>query len=318
MAAITGEYTMGGGSFDASSYRAFTSATVDKTTAEIYSGNHMNKLLDPKGITVRESRDSTDNPNATPIIVALDVTGSMGMIADTIARQGLGVLFTGILDRKPVPDPHIMFMGIGDVAARDEAPLQVSQFEADNRIVEQLTQLYLEHGGGGNDSESYSLPWYFAANHTVHDAMEKRGRRGYLFTVGDESVPEDLTREQIERVMGYKPQANVTTAQALADAQRLYDVYHIVIREGNYARSHYGSMIHAWRDVLGQHVVSLDDHTKLAETIVSIIEVAEGRDAEASAKGWGHGGRAVLDAVKHLPRGSNATRPLLGGPAARP
>ncbi len=310
---------MGGGSFDASSYRAFTSATVDKTTADIYSSKKINKALDPKGVKMRESRTSTDNPHPTPIIVGLDVTGSMGMLADVIAREGLGVLFQGILDRKPVPDPHIMFMGIGDVAAGDQAPLQVSQFEADNRIVEQLTQLYLEHGGGGNNFESYHLPWYFAGNHTVTDAMEKFGRRGYLFTVGDEGVPEDLTREQIERVLGYRPQVDCTTAQALVAAERLYNVYHIIVKEGSHARRHYDEMIGPWRELLGQHVITLDDHTKLAETIVSAIEVAEGRDAADSARGWGKGSGVVLDAVKHLPRGSATAsgRPLLGGPTAR-
>lgn len=305
---------MGGGTFDRSAYASFSSATVGKSTADIYDARHLKPSLNPKGVKVRESRVSADNPMPTPVIVALDVTGSMGMIADVIAREGLGVLFTGILDRKPVTDPHVMFMGVGDVAAGDTAPLQVSQFEADNRIVEQLTDLYLEHGGGGNDSESYHLPWYFAANHTVHDAMELRGKRGYLFTVGDECVPGDLTTSHIESVFGYRPQVGISAAEALAAAERLYDVYHIIVKEGNHCRGGgFDRVRESWTDLLGQRVVSLDDHTKLAETIVSVIEVAEGRDAEASAKGWGKGGRAVLDAVKHLPRGSAAAaRPLLG------
>jgi hypothetical protein len=168
---------MGSGTFDAGAYRAFTSSTTNKTTDEIYSSRSLNKTLDPKGVKVRESRDSVDNPLSTPVIVALDVTGSMGMIADVIARQSLGTLFTSILDRKPITNPHVMFMGIGD-AFYDSAPLQVSQFEADKSIIEQLTQLYLEHGGGGNNFESYNLAWYFAANHTVHDSYEKRAKRG--------------------------------------------------------------------------------------------------------------------------------------------
>ena len=152
---------------------------------------------------MRESRDSKDNPKSTPVIVALDVTGSMGMLADVIAREGLGVLFNAILDLKPISDPHVMFMGVGD-ANCDSAPLQVSQFEADNRIVEQLTQLFIEHGGGGNNFESYNLPWYFGARHTEHDSLIKRGKRGYLFTVGDEEAPEALTVAQIEEVIGDK------------------------------------------------------------------------------------------------------------------
>lgn len=302
---------MGGGTFDPGAYRAYTSTTTGKSTSQIYSSRNMHKDLDPKGVKVRESRDSVDNPNSTPVMVGLDVTGSMGMLADVIAREGLGVLFQGILDRKPVRDPHIAFMGIGDVNC-DSAPLQVSQFEADNRIVEQVTQLYIEHGGGGNGSESYHLPWYFAAFHTEHDSIEKRGKRGYLFTVGDEGVPPPLSRSAIKQFIGDDIEvADFSAADLLALAQRKYDVFHVVILEG-WARSR-PDCVDQWRQLLGERVIPLKDHKKLAETIVSAIEVAEGRDAQDSAKGWGASAGIVHDAVKHLPRGS-APRPMLGGP----
>lgn len=294
---------MGAGTFDAGAYRSFSSTTVGKSTDEIYSARGMHEKLNPLGVRLRESRDSVDNPQATPIIVGLDVTGSMGIIADVIAREGLGTLFTGILDRKPVPNPHVMFMGIGD-ANCDRAPLQVSQFEADNRVVEQLTQLYLEHGGGGNHFESYNLPWYFAAFHTEHDSIVKRGKRGYLFTVGDEEVPAPLTKSQIKTFIGDDIEADLSTRDLLELAQRKYDVFHIVIEEGSHARHYLDRVLSGWNDLLGQRVIRLADHRKLAETIVSAIEVAEGRDAETSAKAWGAGGHVVLDAVKNLPRGT--------------
>ncbi|MGE4043425.1 MAG: hypothetical protein AB7F35_01135 [Acetobacteraceae bacterium] len=300
---------MGSGSFNATAYRSFTSSTVGKSTDEIYSSRSMHASLNPLGVKVRESRDSVDNPNSTPLIVGIDVTGSMGMIADVLAREGLGTLFTGVLDRKPITDPHVMFMAIGD-ANCDRAPLQVSQFEADNRIVEQLTNIYIERGGGGNNFESYNLPWYFAANHTVHDSMEKRGKRGYLFTVGDEEAPEALTKAQIKQFIGDDVQADLSSESLLAAAQRHYDVFHVIIEEGSHARSHMDRVVKSWTPLLGQRVIRLSDHKKLAETIVSAIEVAEGRDAEASAKAWGHGAKAVHDAVKGLPQGR--TPKLLG------
>lgn len=303
---------MGGGTFDPSAYRAFTSSTVGKSTDEVYSSRGMHKDLNPHGVKVRESRDSADNPKSTPLIVALDVTGSMGMLADVIAREGLGTLFTGILDRKPISDPHVMFMAVGD-ANCDSAPLQVSQFEADKRIIEQLTNIYLEHGGGGNNFESYNFPWYFAAFHTVHDSMEKRGKRGYLFTVGDEETPAPLTKAQLKTFIGDDVEAELSTRDLLEIAQRSYDVFHIIIKEGSHARSHLDRVVKSWTDLLGQRVIQLDDHKKLAETIVSAIEVAEGRDAEDSAKGWGAGAGVVHNAIKHLPRG---TAPRLLGRAS--
>jgi hypothetical protein len=303
---------MGGGTFDPGAYRAFTASTVGRKTDEIYSSRNLHANLNPFGVKVRESRDSVDNPNSTPLIVALDVTGSMGMLADVIAREGLGTLYTSILDRKPITDPHVMFMGVGD-ANFDSAPLQVSQFEADKRIIEQLTQLYLEHGGGGNNFESYNFPWYFAAFHTVHDSMEKRGKRGYLFTVGDEEAPKPLTKAQIKRFIGDDVEAELSTLDLLQLAQRSYDVYHVIIEEGNYARSALTRVVDSWTQLLGQHVIRLKDHKKLAETIVSAIEVAEGRDLDASTSAWGIGtAQIVREAVKSLPKRS--APPLLGGP----
>lgn len=294
---------MGSGSFNTRAYSAYAESTKGKSTDEIYTSRGMDKNLNPLGVKLRESRDSVDNPNSTPLIVGIDVTGSMGIIADVLARKGLGTLFEGVLARKPISNPHVMFMAIGD-ANCDQAPLQVSQFEADNRVVEQLTQIFLEHGGGGNNFESYNLPWYFAANHTVHDSMEKRGKRGYLFTVGDEEAPADLTTDQIKKFIGDDLERPATTKEVLTAAQRLYDVYHVIIEEGSHAKYNMGAVEKSWRDLLGQKVIKLADHTKLAEVIVSAIEVAEGRDAAVSASGWGAGAdKIVLDAVGSLPRG---------------
>lgn len=301
---------MGGGTFDPGAYRAYTSTTTGKTTEQVYTARGIKDALNPKGVKVRESRDSVDNPLSTPIIVALDVTGSMGMLADTIARKGLGILFESILDRKPVTNPHLMFMAFGD-AQCDQAPLQVSQFEADNRIVEQLTEIYLEGNGGGNGHESYEFPWYFAAKHTVHDSLIKRGKRGYLFTVGDEPIGPGLKKAELARFLEDGAERDFSTKECLEEAQRMYDCYHIVIKEGNHARGNLSGVLSTWQPLLGQHVIQLDDHTKLAETIVSAIEVAEGRDAAASAAGWGASGHIVLDAVKNLPKAAAAHK-LLG------
>lgn len=287
---------MGSGSFDASAYRSYARTTVGKTTDEIYSSRSIHKNLNPKGVKIRESRDSADNPQSTPIIVAIDVTGSMGMIADALARKGLGTLFTELLEGKIVTNPHVMFMAVGD-AYCDEAPLQVSQFEADNRIIEQLTQIYIEHGGGGNNFESYNLPWYFASEHTEHDSLIKRGKRGYLFTVGDEQAPDALTPEQIKTIIGDDVKEQMSSKDMLHEAQRKYDVFHVVVNEGDYASHHRNEVLKSWTPLLGQHLIQMKDHTKLSEIVVSAIGVCEGHTAEKVA---GKFGLDVVSSVKHL------------------
>jgi hypothetical protein len=259
----------------------------------------MHKDLDPKGVKLRESRDSKDNPNSNALIMALDVTGSMGMVLDSMARSGLPTLVTNIYDRKPVTDPHIMCMGIGDAEAGDQAPLQITQFEADIRIAQQLEMIYLEKGGGGNHYESYALAWYFAAVHTSIDCFEKRGKKGYLFTMGDEEPTPYLRKQDIERVTGDIVQTDLQISQLLTMVSKQWEIFHLIVEEGSngkFPKTHQG-----WHEILGQRVLHLSDHTKLAEVIVSAIQVAEGADYKAVADSWdGSTAIVVNKAVKDL------------------
>lgn len=234
---------------------------------------------------IRESRDSDINPHSTPVIVAGDVTGSMGRLAGVIIKEGLDKLATEIYNRKPITDPHVMFMAIGDVNF-DSVPVQATQFEADISIVKQLEKLYVEGGGGGNLSESYSAAWLVAAMMTRTDAWEKRGEKGVLFTYGDESVSEPLTVAQIKQFLGLDVQSNISADEALRLALRTYDVYHLIIEETGHFRGHSASIKSAWTDLLGQRAIPVADHTKLAEIIVSILQVRGGATKDAVVKSW--------------------------------
>ena len=126
----------------------YVRGNLRKSIDEIFS-QRLDPDLDPSKISYRESRDSEENPLSTPIIVAVDQTGSMGFLAESLIREGLGTLVESIYARVPVTDPHVMCMAFGD-AWTDTAPLQVTQFEADIRIAEQLSKFYIEANGGGN------------------------------------------------------------------------------------------------------------------------------------------------------------------------
>ena len=278
---------MGGGRMTADDWGTYTATNTRnaKTVKDIYKNDRMKSEFNPINIKVREALDSPDSPESTPIIIALDVTGSMGFIPDVMVRTGLWTLATEIYDRKPISDPHIMFMAVGDPAC-DEAPLQCTQFETDIRIAEQLKELWLEGRGGGNDSEGYNLPWYFAANKCVTDSFNKRNKKGYLITIGDEEVPYTLTKEQIKRVIGDDVESDLTNEQLLSVVQRSWNVYHFIINEGSHYR-HYGKRVDSsWRNLMGQQVFNVSDHTKLAEIIVSVIQEREGLDAAAIIKSW--------------------------------
>ena len=279
---------MGYSRWDDNSWQDYSRVTKAATSREqIFKQTFIKEAYDPAKVVIRESRDSEKNPNSTPIIVGLDVTGSMGIIAEVMAKDGLGELVNGILDRVPVSDPHIMVMGIGDQG--DRAPLQATQFEADIRIAEQLSDIWLEGNGGGNGSEAYDIPWIFAARKTVIDSMIKRGKKGYLFTIGDEPPPpQGLSKEQINRIFNGGDERGYTSEEMLALAQEKYDVFHIICEEGSncsYASSR-NETISKWRALLGKRAILLRNCDYVSEVILSVMDIAEGRDPEAVASSW--------------------------------
>jgi hypothetical protein len=308
---------MGAGRFSSADWAAYSTTTAKRSTREIFSKSSLDKDLDPMGVT-RESRDSDLNPESNAIIVACDVTGSMGMIADNLVRKGLGVLFEEIYTRTPVVDPHIMVMGVGDYNVGDQAPLQVGQFEAAvEPITEQLEKIYVEGGGGGNGYESYDLPMYFAAYHTSIDCFEKRNKRGYMFTIGDEPPPPRTTKESVKALIdenGDGLQADIPFQEVVDAAMKMYNVFHIVIAEGSHCRYHgLDSVVNSWKEYLGQNVIVVDDYTKISEVIVSIIEVNEGADVDTVAKSWdGDTSLVVRKAVSDMEKADAAYKAAKG------
>lgn len=274
---------MGHGSWNREKWTAYARDAVNgRSRDELFGAHVMHPDYDPATIAYRESREGADNPAATPIIIGVDVTGSMGVLAEELVVRGLNQTFTALIDRKPVSDPHVMAMAIGD-AFFDRAPLQVTQFEADLRIVEQLRQLWLEGGGGGNRGESYSLAHAFAGLKTVHDAREQHGRKGFLFTVGDEPVLDGVTRDQLVRVLGVDARRDLSGRDAVRLAADAYEIFHIIV-DGSYAARHMAEVRRSWEAILPGRVLYLPDPTRLADMIVSTIERTSGAGTRADTR----------------------------------
>lgn len=271
---------MGCGSWSSSDWSVYSKEKIEnKSARDIYTSRWMPEKFDPKTAKVRESCDSEEHPESNAIIIGLDVTGSMHDILETVANK-LGLLVGTIYDHKPVADPQILMCAIGDTCF-DVAPFQVTQFESDIRIAEQLTKLYFERGGGPNDFESYPLAWYFAARHTKIDCFEKRGKKGLLFTMGDDCFPEVLTKNEIRAVFGDEIQADIPVTEILDEVNRKYEIFHLVLD-----RAHNSSRIDEWHRLLGQRVIQVRDCEKVPEVIVSIIEMMNGRSHKEVIENW--------------------------------
>jgi hypothetical protein len=244
---------------------------ASKSVNQIFTQNverRIHESMNPKGIVFRESCDSDTHPNTVPIQLYLDVTGSMGQIPHQMIKDGLPKLI-GSLIQNGIKDVALMFGAIGDHEC-DKYPLQVAQFESGDAELDMwLTRTYIESGGGGNAGESYLLAWYFGANHVKTDAFSKRGKKGYIFTIGDEPTLKSLPMSAIKELMGETAigQGTITATELLAKAQEENYVYHIQV-------NHNGSsdrVIETWKSLLGQNLIVIDDHNKLAETISNIV-----------------------------------------------
>ena len=172
--------------FDRAAVRRKAGADAFAYGANAIASGHVrvHQTLDPHGLALRESRDSVEHPASNAIIISLDVTGSMAKVCRGI-HSDLPHLHELLLGHKYIPDPQILFAAVGD-ATCDRAPLQVGQFESDNRMDQNLENMILEGGGGGQMTESYELMLYIAARHTAIDCWEKRRQKGHFFMIGDE------------------------------------------------------------------------------------------------------------------------------------
>lgn len=270
---------MGGGYWTTTAATSYTAKTLGfnsmsaMSTANVetvYRAVGLNPLLNLKN-TIRECCDGEDHPNSLPVILALDVTGSMGR-ACTMCASKLDEIMTTLY--KTNKDVEFCVMGIGDFIY-DSVPIQGTQFESDVRILDQTTKIYFEGGGGGNGSESYTAAWYYGLHNCKLDCW-KRGQKGIIITMGDEGLNPYLPGQGILQYIGKDPNTkegnikDVNTEELYKQASEKFDIYHIAItNESSY--DYYATRIeNTWRPLLGDHLI-IAESNNLPDIIAAIV-----------------------------------------------
>lgn len=238
--------------------------------------------LDPKrvagpaspfaGKNIRECRDSDAHPVSNAVFVGLDVTGSMNQVP-SIIQKSLVSLMGLLLSKSYLSDPAILIGGIGD-ATCDTVPMQLGQFESGIEIENDLTNLFLEGGGGGQVMESYELALYFLARKTVIDCFDKRNKKGYAFLIGDEMAYSHVKASEVKAIFGDTLEADITLADIVEEVKSRYDLYYILPNLTSYYERK--DIADFWRGLLGQQFIKLDDPKGISEMIASIVGVGEG------------------------------------------
>lgn len=263
------------------SHRISSYATPAAFKAAVFtSSNAIDLKLAPLNVKVRESCDSDVHPESNAIIVEFDVTGSMGNIPVMFAQDKLPGLMKMLLTQNTIPHPQILFAAIGDYFS-DSAPFQIGQFESGLEMDDWLTKIYLEGGGGGGNHESYLMGLWWMATHTKMDCWEKRGKKAYLFQIGDEDYYPTLTAEEIKSVTGETIQGDLTAEEVVAMAEEKFEIFRICVASGSY----HDANLESWKKLLGQRAIFLEKPELVCELIASQIASMEGTDAAGIRKG---------------------------------
>jgi len=272
---------MGGTSYSCSA-RAVRSQSLGYSTThandtKVFKQNAERKInegMDPAQISLREARDSEVHPQVVPIILGLDVTGSMGRIPADLIKGDLPHLMGHLVDEKECPDAALLFIAVGDLYA-DTAPVQIGQFESgDAELDHWLTTCWLEGNGGGNGGESYSTPWLFALNMVQTDAWDKRQEKGLIITVGDEPIHPEMPKSRLREVFGTQYEAvveglecprDISVAQLLEKVRERWNVHHIQM--GETRDKHHGS----WH-LLGEGYHEVSRNASITDKVREIIK----------------------------------------------
>lgn len=288
---------MGYGGYSYEAHMALTRSRAELPTQAVFRQTSCHPLMSPKGVRVRESRDSAEHPESLGIVFAMDVTGSMGHIPDLLARRELPSLMK-ILGSAGVRDPQVMFMAFGDARA-DTAPLQVGQFETTAELMDQwLTFSFLE-GGGGDIPESYELALYFLAEHTDMDCWVKRKKRGYLFMTGDAPPFPAVSKHQVDGIIGDRLDDDIPTEHVVAAVAETFHPFFLI--PGRDRRG----VEKDWRELMGDYVVCLEEPEDTCYAAASLVALTEG-----IAKNVDDVARLVGEAGADRPRVASVVRAI--------
>jgi len=156
------------------------------------------KIIDPRKTV------STDSIN--PLIIAVDVTGSMADWPFEIFDR-LPLLYNTLSQYRE--DLTICFAAIGD-AAVDRWPLQVTTF-ADGFDLEQLLSSLYGEGGGGDAPESYGLFAHWVNTHVEIPNVEEPP---FMIVFGDVNMHPKVSHNFIKQQLGDQVGRNVDAIKA--------------------------------------------------------------------------------------------------------
>lgn len=215
-------------------------------------------------------RIRSHSPN--PVIVAIDVTGSMaGWPFELFDR--LPLFYQTLSQYRP--DVEVAYAAIGD-AACDRFPLQVTDFAKGYDLEERVAALYGE-GGGGDAPEDYQLfAHYVSSRVDIPEVADDRDERPFLLVFGDAGFHARVLPDQVRRVIGAELDQALDGVSVWREVAARWDTWFLRRPTGGP-----GDEVHRqWAEAIGeQKIVYVDDELRGMDYAMGIV-----------ARAWGHFG----------------------------
>jgi len=257
----SGDYDPGPwGGYDFKSARKSYDAHVGRSYSDaVRTGKDLDEMLEKKVST----------KSTSPLVIACDVTGSMGdwpatMFSKLPYLENEGKEYLG-------KDMEICFAAIGD-AYSDKYPLQVRPFTKGKDLEKRMKELVIEGGGGGQTSESYDLAaLYFANNADMPNAIKP-----ILIFIGDEGLYEHVDKQQAKNIIGINFEERLSTKQLFEQLKTKYSVYLVRKPYENTGRDGMSStdqrIYKQWEELLGAENISiLPEPGRVVDVIFGIL-----------------------------------------------
>lgn len=207
---------------------------------------------------------------AMPVLNLVDTTGSMGGNVE-VAFKGLPDSIRmlvqsprSVLSRYHVQIATGVVQDVGDLF-----PLEISEFEPDNEIENQMGLLVPEHNGH-DETEDYQAALWYAA-YRIRTSVVKYGIKGYCFVTGDEKGRGQMDSSLAKRIADVQLQSDIPSTKIGSEIAKTWHPFYLQVG----AKSHATGW---WQQILGEeHVIMLpSDILCLAAVQSAIIGLTEG------------------------------------------
>jgi hypothetical protein len=219
------------------------------------------KIVDPKKHISTES--------ANPLVIAVDVTGSMADWPFEIFDR-LPLLYNTLSQYRE--DLEICFAAIGD-AAVDQWPLQVTDFASGFDLEQLLGALYGE-GGGGDAPESYGL---FAHWINTHVQIPNAKEVPFLIVFGDVTMHPKVPSKQVTHYLGDGRKSDVDAIKAWQGVSKIWNTWFLrrpTGRPGDIVDQQWG------RAIGEQKILQIRDEQRAVDYAMGLVARAWGRFAD--------------------------------------